>query len=145
MTLGSLLTSIQILLSQPNPDDPLSVEICSEYKSNYSLFLEKAKSWTQKYAVDKNNLSLLPSENNPQKNEISASENKTSKNVKNSEKNDKKNVKISENKNSKKRKNSVDDIHQIVVSESDSDIDDDDNSSLDSEEYYKKIKFVDKK
>ena len=58
MTLGSLLTSIQILLSNPNPNDPLMEEICAEYKSNYSLFLEKARKMTEKYAVDKNNVTL---------------------------------------------------------------------------------------
>ena len=48
----ALLSGIQILLAQPNPDDPLMTEITDEYTSNYDVFLRKAREATKKYAMD---------------------------------------------------------------------------------------------
>ena len=47
----TILTSIQLLLAEPNPDDGLMAEISSEYKHQRPTFLAKAKEWTQKYAM----------------------------------------------------------------------------------------------
>ena len=48
--LHTILTSIQLLLAEPNPDDGLMADISSEYKHQKPVFLTKAKEWTDKYA-----------------------------------------------------------------------------------------------
>ncbi|XP_068275535.1 ubiquitin-conjugating enzyme E2 T [Nyctibius grandis] len=50
LNISTLLTSIQLLMAEPNPDDPLMADISSEYKYNKQLFLLRAKEWTEKYA-----------------------------------------------------------------------------------------------
>ncbi|NXG43125.1 UBE2T enzyme, partial [Psilopogon haemacephalus] len=50
LNICTLLTSIQLLMAEPNPDDPLMADISSEYKYNKQLFLQHAREWTQKYA-----------------------------------------------------------------------------------------------
>lgn len=50
----TVLTSIQLLMAEPNPDDPLMADISSEFKYNKQLYLEKARKWTQKHAMQKN-------------------------------------------------------------------------------------------
>lgn len=49
--LSSLLMSIRLLLSEPNPDDPLMADIAQEYQCNRSVFMQKAKNWTEMYAM----------------------------------------------------------------------------------------------
>lgn len=48
--LSTVLTSIQLLLSEPNPDDGLMSDISHEYKHNRPQFLEKARLWVKKHA-----------------------------------------------------------------------------------------------
>ncbi|XP_068604604.1 ubiquitin-conjugating enzyme E2 T [Brachionichthys hirsutus] len=50
----TILTSIQLLMAEPNPDDPLMADISSEFKYNKQLFIEKARKWTQEHAFQKN-------------------------------------------------------------------------------------------
>ncbi|XP_034978810.1 ubiquitin-conjugating enzyme E2 T [Zootoca vivipara] len=50
LNIATLLTSIQILMNEPNPDDPLMADISSEYKYNKQTFLRNARQWTEKYA-----------------------------------------------------------------------------------------------
>ncbi|XP_066059923.1 ubiquitin-conjugating enzyme E2 T isoform X1 [Chamaea fasciata] len=50
LNISTLLTSIQLLMAEPNPDDPLMADISSEYKYNKQLFLLNAREWTEKYA-----------------------------------------------------------------------------------------------
>ncbi|NWX54885.1 UBE2T enzyme, partial [Promerops cafer] len=50
LNISTLLTSIQLLMAEPNPDDPLMADISSEYKYNKQLFLRNAREWTEKYA-----------------------------------------------------------------------------------------------
>ncbi|XP_053943287.1 ubiquitin-conjugating enzyme E2 T isoform X1 [Cuculus canorus] len=50
LNIVTLLTSIQLLMAEPNPDDPLMAEISSEYKYNKELFLLHAREWSEKYA-----------------------------------------------------------------------------------------------
>ncbi|CAG8457796.1 5580_t:CDS:2 [Acaulospora morrowiae] len=52
LNISTTLTSLSLLMAEPNPDDPLLVEIASEYKENRSLFLHKARESTLKHAVD---------------------------------------------------------------------------------------------
>ena len=48
--LHTILTSILLLLSEPNPDDGLMADISSEYKYQRPTFVAKAKQWTSQYA-----------------------------------------------------------------------------------------------
>ncbi|PKA61702.1 putative ubiquitin-conjugating enzyme E2 37 [Apostasia shenzhenica] len=72
LNISTIMTSIGLLLSEPNPDDGLMAEISKEYKYNRKLFDEKARSWAQKYAhpaaakkdVSDNMLSNCKSTNN---------------------------------------------------------------------------------
>ncbi|XP_024073707.1 ubiquitin-conjugating enzyme E2 T-like isoform X1 [Terrapene carolina triunguis] len=50
LNISTLLTSIQLLMSEPNPDDPLMADISSEYKYNKEVFIRNAKQWTEKHA-----------------------------------------------------------------------------------------------
>lgn len=48
--LGDVLLSLYSLLSEPNADDPLSVEIAEVYKTDIKKFDKTAKEWTKKHA-----------------------------------------------------------------------------------------------
>lgn len=50
LNVATLLTTIQALMSAPNGDDGLMVDITEEFRRNPGLFREKAKEWTKKYA-----------------------------------------------------------------------------------------------
>ena len=50
LTISKILLSICSLLDDPNPDDPLVVDIANEYNDNKSKYLETARSWTTIYA-----------------------------------------------------------------------------------------------
>ncbi len=50
--ISTVLTSIQLLLAEPNPDDGLMAEISLEYKHNRPLFMETAREWVQRYACE---------------------------------------------------------------------------------------------
>ncbi|KAL1140499.1 hypothetical protein AAG570_000431 [Ranatra chinensis] len=47
VTIASVLNSIVALLSAPNPDDPLVVDIADQYKRNRAEFEAEAKRWTK--------------------------------------------------------------------------------------------------
>ncbi|KAM3956634.1 ubiquitin-conjugating enzyme E2 T [Aphomia sociella] len=51
ITLESLLVSLQTLLANPNPDDPLMMDVANEYKYNIQEYLENARKHTEKHAV----------------------------------------------------------------------------------------------
>ena len=69
--LSTILISIQLLLSEPNPDDGLMADISQEYKQNRPAFLKKAKEWVGLYAtadqtscmIDQETMKSLTSEN----------------------------------------------------------------------------------
>ena len=46
----SVLLSIQSLMAEPNPDDPLNNEAAAEWKSNKKNAEAKAKEYTKLYA-----------------------------------------------------------------------------------------------
>lgn len=50
LTVSKLLLSICSLLTDPNPDDPLVIDIAEIYKKNRELYIEKAKEYTLFYA-----------------------------------------------------------------------------------------------
>ncbi|XP_075161411.1 ubiquitin-conjugating enzyme E2 N-like [Haematobia irritans] len=49
ITLESILLSIQLLLANPNPDDPLNGDAADLYKTNIALFNEKARAWSTRF------------------------------------------------------------------------------------------------
>lgn len=51
VTVSDLLMSIQLLLAEPNPDDPLMVDIAEEFRFNKPEFTRVAKEWTLKHAM----------------------------------------------------------------------------------------------
>lgn len=51
LTISRVLLSISSLLSDPNPDDPLSPDIAKEYKENLDLFNERAMEMTRRHAM----------------------------------------------------------------------------------------------
>lgn len=50
-SLRTVLLSIQLLLSEPNPNDPLDADAAREYLSNKQLFLSRAAELTRRCAV----------------------------------------------------------------------------------------------
>ena len=50
LTISKILLSIISLLSKPNPDDPLELEIAKIYKLDYELFLKNVKEYITKYS-----------------------------------------------------------------------------------------------
>ena len=61
INLYSVLTSLQLLLSEPNPRDPLMADIARQYQFDTQKYEETARNWTHKYAVSegKGNVSKL--------------------------------------------------------------------------------------
>ena len=50
LQMKSVLLSIQSLLAEPNPDDPLNSDAAAEWKSNKKAAESKARDFTLKYA-----------------------------------------------------------------------------------------------
>ncbi|XP_037017045.2 ubiquitin-conjugating enzyme E2 T isoform X3 [Artibeus jamaicensis] len=50
LSIATVLASIQLLMAEPNPDDPLMADISAEFKYNKPIFLENARQWTEKHA-----------------------------------------------------------------------------------------------
>ncbi|CAK1543650.1 unnamed protein product [Leptosia nina] len=50
ITIETLLISIQTLLANPNPDDPLVTQIALEYKYDIETFQENARNYTKEHA-----------------------------------------------------------------------------------------------
>lgn len=50
LNVATLLTTVQALMSSPNGDDGLMVDITDEFRRKPALFRQKAKEWTAKYA-----------------------------------------------------------------------------------------------
>ncbi|XP_072553592.1 ubiquitin-conjugating enzyme E2 T [Salminus brasiliensis] len=53
LNISTVLSSIQLLMAEPNPDDPLMADISSEFKYSRAVYLEKARRWTEKHAKQK--------------------------------------------------------------------------------------------
>ena len=48
--IATVLTSLRLLLTEPNPFDPLMADIANEYQYSRQQFAETAKRWTKEYA-----------------------------------------------------------------------------------------------
>ena len=49
-TLETVMLNLQVLISAPEPNDPLDAVVASQYKENHEVFKKTAQSWAQKYA-----------------------------------------------------------------------------------------------
>ena len=51
-TMSDVLVAIYLLLTSPNPDDPLEPEseIALQFKQKHDIYIENAKKWTDRYA-----------------------------------------------------------------------------------------------
>uniref|UniRef100_A0A8W8J962 UBC core domain-containing protein n=1 Tax=Magallana gigas TaxID=29159 RepID=A0A8W8J962_MAGGI len=50
LTVSKVLLSINALMTDPNPDDPLMPEIAKLYKTDRAKYNKMAMEWTKKYA-----------------------------------------------------------------------------------------------
>jgi len=50
LNIASVLTSLQVLLAEPNPDDPLVPEVADMFRYHRSQFDDKARKMTEKHA-----------------------------------------------------------------------------------------------
>jgi ubiquitin-conjugating enzyme E2 T len=67
LNLGTLLSSIQILITNPNLDDPLKPDIAEIYKSDYENFKRIAREFTDNHArksIGKKSINKLDENNN---------------------------------------------------------------------------------
>ncbi|KAI8348488.1 ubiquitin-conjugating enzyme/RWD-like protein, partial [Mortierella sp. GBAus27b] len=48
ISIATMLLSLRVLLANPNPDDPLLVDVANEFKENKTLFNEKAREYTRR-------------------------------------------------------------------------------------------------
>lgn len=53
LTISKVLISLCSLLNDPNPDDPLMIDIANLYKNDRKLHDERARNYTLKYAANK--------------------------------------------------------------------------------------------
>lgn len=51
LNLGTVLMTVRLLLAEPNPEDGLMADIAEEYRLNYPLFCEKARSLVREHAM----------------------------------------------------------------------------------------------
>ncbi|MCL4127393.1 UNVERIFIED_CONTAM: hypothetical protein GTU68_009128 [Idotea baltica] len=49
--IASILTSVRLLMSAPNPDDPLMADIADQFQLNRDAYEKTAIEWTKKYAT----------------------------------------------------------------------------------------------
>ncbi|XP_061183087.1 ubiquitin-conjugating enzyme E2 T-like [Saccostrea echinata] len=52
LNVSTVLTSVQLLMAEPNPEDPLMTDISNEYQYNRATYIQTAKDWTRKYAME---------------------------------------------------------------------------------------------
>ena len=54
LTIRTMLTSLQGLMSAPDLEDPLDIEVAEQYLVDNKLFEQTARKWTKIYAKDSN-------------------------------------------------------------------------------------------
>ena len=68
LNIGTLLTSIQILVTNPNLDDPLKPDIAKLYKTDFNSFTRIARDCTEKHA--RKNISQKPANSDENNNKF---------------------------------------------------------------------------
>ena len=56
LTISKVLLSITSLLTDPNPNDPLDIDIANIYKTDKTLYEQNVREWTNMYAMDPDSL-----------------------------------------------------------------------------------------
>jgi len=51
LQIDKVCLSIQLLLSTPNPDDPLDNKVANHWKADVAGAMKTAREWTRKYAM----------------------------------------------------------------------------------------------
>ncbi|KAJ1983644.1 Ubiquitin-conjugating enzyme E2 T [Dimargaris verticillata] len=51
LNVSIVLTSLGVLLAEPNPNDPLLVDVANEYREQPSMYATKARQWTKQHAT----------------------------------------------------------------------------------------------
>ena len=51
LSLRTVMLSLQLLMSEPQPDDPQDAVVASQYKKNKEDFEQTARYWAHKYAA----------------------------------------------------------------------------------------------
>ena len=51
LNISKVLLSISSLLTDPNPDDPLVIDIAKQYRENISQYNSEARAWTLEFAT----------------------------------------------------------------------------------------------
>jgi hypothetical protein len=74
--LQTTLLSIQQLFACPGTEDPLVIEICEEYKTDYALFARKAKAHAQQHAIQAETSAPMNSNNSNSANSVNSNEKK---------------------------------------------------------------------
>ncbi|KAG2176276.1 hypothetical protein INT43_005510 [Umbelopsis isabellina] len=74
LNLSTVLLALAGLMSYPNPDDPLEVDIATEFKENISLFRHKAKQLTLKHGSNSTSNSSSTTKSNGSKSDIASSQ-----------------------------------------------------------------------
>ena len=54
LTIHTMLISLQVLMSAPQPEDPLDIEVAEQYFLDKKSFEQTARNWTKIYAKDPN-------------------------------------------------------------------------------------------
>ncbi|KAL9641905.1 hypothetical protein ABK040_000282 [Willaertia magna] len=69
LNISTILTSIKLLMNEPNADDGLMAEITEQYRNNRKLFEKIAREWTIKYATINDNTTFNGNVNEEEKKE----------------------------------------------------------------------------
>jgi len=56
LNISTVLTTLHLLLSEPNPEDGLMLDISNEFRNDPPKFVETARNWTRKYATPQNDI-----------------------------------------------------------------------------------------
>ncbi|XP_055997285.1 ubiquitin-conjugating enzyme E2 T-like [Ostrea edulis] len=52
LNVSTVLTSVQLLMAEPNPEDPLMTEISNEFQYNKTTYLQTAREWTRRHTIE---------------------------------------------------------------------------------------------
>ncbi|XP_045176867.2 ubiquitin-conjugating enzyme E2 T-like isoform X2 [Mercenaria mercenaria] len=91
LNISTVLTSVQLLMAEPNPEDPLMTDISNEFKHNRALFEMNARKWTEKHAKQEESEALAgPAKGSMDNQNVSDKSDVQSKDIKSSESLDRK-------------------------------------------------------
>lgn len=72
LNIATVLTTIQALMSTPNPDDGLMPEISEQFRKNHTLFTRTARTWTEMHAKGASSSMCKQEDHKPSEQEATA-------------------------------------------------------------------------